>query len=121
MRAADSDADPENDQDRRRILRGETVPKAEDMPSVVKAKPCCDAVTDGAADGEGDQELPARHLESSGGKNKGAQRHRRRKYCRQRDGEDGVVFHPFTDALEDAWRNMLFEERHASATALRGS
>ena len=74
-------------------------------------------VADGAADGEGGEELVAGHVERSGGEDEGAERHGRRQDGGQGYGEDGVVLHPFADAFEDAWGDTLFEEGHAAGVS----
>jgi hypothetical protein len=65
--ATDRDTDPKNGEDGRGVFCGETVPEADDVPAVVDAKPRCDCVAQTSADGEGDHESFARHLEHAGG------------------------------------------------------
>ncbi len=77
------------------------------MPAVVDAEPCCDDVTQASTNGEGDHEFFARHPECARCKDEGAERHGWRKDGGQGDGEDGVVFHPLADALEDARGNAM--------------
>jgi hypothetical protein len=115
--AADGDADPDNDEGGCCVFRGEAIPDADDVPAVVDAKPRCDDVTEASTDGEGDHEFFARHLERARCENEGAERHGRGQDGGQRDGEDGVAFHPLADAFEDAWRDAFFEESHAAALA----
>ena len=85
--------------------------------AVADANPDGDTVADEAADGESPHEFFARHVNGAGGQDEGRERHGRRKKRGERDGEDGVVFHPFGDAAEDAFGNVLFEEGHAAGLA----
>jgi len=89
----------------------------ENLSAVVDAEPCGDRMADGAADGEGGEELGPRHLEYAGGEDEGAERHRWREQRGEGHGEDGVLLHPGADALEDAWRDVFFEEGHATGLA----
>ena len=87
------------------------------MPSVVGAEPCCHGVSESAADREGDHELFARHIERARGEYKWAERHGWWKDGGQRDGEDGVAFHPEADAFEDARGDAFLEEGHTTTLA----
>ena len=89
---------------------GELAQRREDLLAVADAEPDGDGVADEAADGEGDHELAAGHLERAGGEDEGAERHGRREDGGEGDGEDGVVLHPAGDASEDARRDVLFDE-----------
>ena len=68
------------------------------MTAVVDAEPGGDGVADAAADGEGDEELVAGHVERAGGEDEGRERHGGWEDCGKSDGEDGVVLHPVADA-----------------------
>ena len=70
-----------------------------------------------AADGEGGEELVARHLERACGQHEGRERHGRRQDGGQRDREDGVRLHPVADGLEEARGDVFFEEGHAAGLA----
>ena len=85
------------------------------MAAVVDAEPCSDDVANRAADGEGEHEFFSRHVERARGEDEGAERHRRRKDRRKRNGEDCMALHPFADAFEDAGGDAFFEKRHAAA------
>ena len=82
--------------------------------AVADADPDGDAVADEAADGEGPHEFFARHVDGAGGEDEGRERHGRGEKRGQRDGEDGVVFHPGGHAAEDAFGDVFFEEGHAA-------
>jgi hypothetical protein len=115
--AADGDACPENDEERRGVFCREAIPETDDVPAIVDAEPGCGNVTQAPADGEGDHKFFTRHPECARGKDEGAERHRRRKDGGQGDREDGVAFHPLADAFEDARGDAFFEEGHAAALA----
>jgi hypothetical protein len=115
--AADGDDGPENDEDGRGVLCRETVPKMDDAAAVVDSQPRGDGVACRAADGEGSEELFSRHVQSACGEDEGAERHGRRQDGGEGHGEDGVVLHPVADALEDAGRDVLFDEGHAAGLA----
>ena len=85
--------------------------------AVADADPDGDAVADEAADGEGQHEFFARHVHGAGGKDEGRERHGRREQGGQRDGEDGMVFHPGGDAAENSFGDVLLEEGHAAGLA----
>jgi len=110
-------SNPDNDQDWCGVFRREAVPHAEDVPSVVNAKPCRDDVAHASTAGEGDHELLQRHLECPRGQDKGAERHGRRKEGGQGDREDCVALHPVAYAFEDVRIDAFFEEGHAAALA----
>lgn len=54
-------------------------------------------------------------MQGAGGEDEGRERHRRWKDGGQRDGEDGVLFHPGGDAGEDALGDVLLEEGQAAS------
>ena len=114
---AGEDKDPEGDEDGGAVLIGEAEPEVEDVSSVADAEPDRDAVADEAAEGEGEHELADGHLEGSGGEDERAEGHGRGQEGGERDGEDGVGFHPAGDALEDAGRGALLDEGHAAGLA----
>jgi hypothetical protein len=114
---ADEDERPKDDEDSRAVAVGEPEPQMEEGSSVADAEKHGDSVARETAGGEGDHELLQRHFERAGGEDEGAERHRRRQNGGERDGEDGVRFHPSADSLEDARRDAFFDEGHASGLA----
>ena len=89
-------------------------PEAEEGAAVADADPDSDAVADEAADGERPHEFLARHMHGAGCEDEGREWHGRGQKRGERDGEDGVVFHPVGHAAEDALRDVLSEEGHAA-------
>ena len=87
------------------------------MPAVVDTKPRSGRVTQSAADGEGDHELLARHIECASSEDEWTERHGRRKDGGQGDGEDRVALHPFADAYKDPRGDVFFEEGHTAPLA----
>jgi hypothetical protein len=110
----EDDDGPESDEDGGGPLGGEACPETEDGAAVVDAEPDCDCVARQAAEGEGPHEFFARHVHGAGGEDEGRERHGRRQDGGERDGEDGVLFHPDGDAFEDARGDVFLEEGHAS-------
>ena len=110
----DEDDGPEGDEDGCRPLGVEAGPEVQEGVAVADADPDGDGVTQEAADGEGPHEFFARHVDGAGDEDEGRERHRRREDGGQRDGEDGVLFHPGGDAFEDAGGDVFFEELHAA-------
>ena len=84
------------------------------MTAVVDTEPCGDDVANAAADGEGGEELVAGHVERAGGEYEGRERHGGREDGGKGDGEDGVVFHPVANAVEDSGWNAFFDEGRAA-------
>ncbi len=87
------------------------------MAAVVDADPCGERVAQEAADDKGGHEFFALHVYGPGDEDEGRERHRRREQRGQSDGEDGVVFHPAGDGLEEAFGDVLFKEGHAPGAA----
>jgi hypothetical protein len=110
----EKDDAPDGDEDGGGPPGGEVVPEVEEGAAVADADTDRDDVAGEPAKGEGGQEFFARHADGSGGEDEGAERHGRREDCRERDGEDGVGFHPGGDAGEDGGGDVLFQEGHAS-------
>jgi hypothetical protein len=110
----EQDDGPDGDEDGGGPLGGEVRPEMKELVAVADADPDGDAVADQPADGEGPHEFLARHVHRSGGQDEGRERHRGWEQRGQRDGEDGVLFHPGGHAAEDAFGDVLFEEGHAS-------
>jgi len=92
-------------------------PEAKEGAAVANTDPDGDAVADEAADGERPHEFFARHVDGAGREYERRERHGGGKKRGQRDGEDGVVFHPGGDAAEDAFGDVFFEEGHAAGLA----
>ena len=105
---------PERDEDGVGPAGGEVRPEAKEGAAVVDADPDGDAVAEETAEGEGPHEGGAGHVDCSGGKDEGREWHGRRDERGERDGEDGVGFHPVGDAGEYVGRDVFFEELHAS-------
>jgi hypothetical protein len=110
----EQDGSPDDDEDGGSPLAGEARPEVKELVAVADADPDGDGVADEPANGEGPHELFARHVDGAGGKDEGRKRHRWGEKRGQRDGEDGVVFHPVGDAAEDVFGDVFFKEGHAA-------